>query len=128
MPMATPPVENNWRKRVRVERTGDGANPPPAGFEDREDHRTPCASVQKKAATDYTDLHGQTKPSPRRIRANPCESVAELLGRDLLTRHGHCVLLRDGQQEPPIPNVSVCRGGQLLLADVPVGHFQPCGA
>src|SRR5581483_10713989 len=34
-----------WRKRVRVERTGDGANPPPAGFEDREDHRTPFASV-----------------------------------------------------------------------------------
>jgi len=21
------------------------ANPPPAGFEDREDHRTPCASI-----------------------------------------------------------------------------------
>src|SRR5581483_3289824 len=86
-----------WRKRVRVERTGDGANPPPAGFEDREDHRTPCASVQKKRPRIiriYTDK--QNHP-PRRIRANPCESVAELLGRDLLTRHGHCVLLRDGQ-------------------------------
>src|SRR5579859_6876648 len=34
-----------WRKRVRVERTEDGQNPPPAGFEDRKGHRTPCASV-----------------------------------------------------------------------------------
>ena len=33
-----------WRKRVGVEPTEDGANPPPAGFEDRESHRTPCAS------------------------------------------------------------------------------------
>lgn len=32
---------------MRVERTRDGANPPLAGFEDREDHRTPFASVKK---------------------------------------------------------------------------------
>src|SRR5713226_7802817 len=34
-----------WRKRVGVEPTGDRKNLPPAGFEDREDHRTPCASA-----------------------------------------------------------------------------------
>src|SRR5947209_19988831 len=42
---ATAVIEKNWRKRVRVELTLDGANPPSAGFEDREDHRTPCASM-----------------------------------------------------------------------------------
>ena len=36
-----------WRKRVRVERTRDGAKPPLAGFEDREDHRTPFASAMQ---------------------------------------------------------------------------------
>jgi hypothetical protein len=34
-----------WRKRVRVEHTHDTAKVPRAGFEDREGHRTPCASV-----------------------------------------------------------------------------------
>ena len=38
-------LSNIWRKRVRVERTGDGVDPPPAGFEDREVHRNPCASI-----------------------------------------------------------------------------------
>ncbi len=38
-------LTKNWRKRVRVERTHDLAKRPRAGFEDREDHRTPCASV-----------------------------------------------------------------------------------
>ena len=38
-----------WRKRVGVEPTGDRKNLPPAGFEDREDHRTPCASVMSTA-------------------------------------------------------------------------------
>ena len=38
-------IENHWRKRVRVEHTQDRANLPRAGFEDREDHRIPCASV-----------------------------------------------------------------------------------
>jgi hypothetical protein len=35
---------DKWRKRVGVEPTGDGVDPPPAGFEDRDDHRTACAS------------------------------------------------------------------------------------
>lgn len=30
-----------------VEPTNDRANLPPAGFEDREDHRTPCASEKQ---------------------------------------------------------------------------------
>ena len=34
-----------WRKRVRVERTGDPLGGPPAGFEDRDHHRMTCASV-----------------------------------------------------------------------------------
>ena len=32
---------------MRVERTEDRANLPPAGFEDREDHRTPFASAMQ---------------------------------------------------------------------------------
>src|SRR5581483_2339714 len=52
-----------WRKRVRVERTGDGANPPPAGFEDREDHRTPFASVlwMSTAATIKNPRHARSR-------------------------------------------------------------------
>ncbi len=37
-------MEKHWRKRVRVEHTHDIAKMPRAGFEDREGHRTPCAS------------------------------------------------------------------------------------
>ena len=40
----------DWRKRVRVERTRDIAKMPLAGFEDREDHRTPFASASKSIA------------------------------------------------------------------------------
>ncbi len=36
-----------WRKRVRVEHTHDTAKMPRAGFEDREDHRIPCASAPR---------------------------------------------------------------------------------
>jgi integrase len=46
----------NWRKRVRVERTHDRANLPRAGFEDREDHRTPCASANAAVPVNTTYL------------------------------------------------------------------------
>ena len=38
-------IDNVWRKRVGVEPTIHPAKGRIAGFEDREDHRTPCASV-----------------------------------------------------------------------------------
>src|SRR5437764_523741 len=41
--------EEMWRKRVRVEHTLDTAKVPSAGFEDREDHRIPFASVLKES-------------------------------------------------------------------------------
>ena len=37
-----------WRKRVRVEHTRDTSGAPRTGFEDREDHRTPCASALER--------------------------------------------------------------------------------
>src|SRR5438105_14092759 len=61
------------------------------GFEDRESHRTPCASkrscrlsaisFQKKPAT---DLHGFSRISMNiieEIRDNPCRSVAQVLAQ-----------------------------------------------
>jgi hypothetical protein len=41
----TSDTTTDWRKRVRVEHTRDIAKMPLAGFEDREDHRIPFASV-----------------------------------------------------------------------------------
>src|SRR5579862_6012886 len=38
-------VDKYWRKRVGVEPTDDRRGLPPSGFEDRDDHRTACASV-----------------------------------------------------------------------------------
>jgi hypothetical protein len=45
---------------VRVERTSDRTNLPLAGFEDREDHRTPFASaMQPVRGASSTRAHGQ---------------------------------------------------------------------
>jgi hypothetical protein len=54
-----------WRKRVRVERTIDRTNLPIAGFEDREDHRTPFASV----SGDYKRTKASRQPRPAQIGA-----------------------------------------------------------
>ena len=47
-----------------VEPTGDGVNPPSAGFEDRDDHRTACASVVGMQAYRVPQdlLHNPTSP------------------------------------------------------------------
>ncbi len=47
-----------WRKRVGVEPTIHPAKGRIAGFEDREDHRTPCASVYMKPTLDAGSYHG----------------------------------------------------------------------
>ena len=48
-----------WRKRVGVEPTIHPAKGRIAGFEDREDHRTPCASTSRHR-NDITSLNYQT--------------------------------------------------------------------
>jgi len=57
----------SWRKRVRVEHTRDTSGAPRTGFEDREDHRTPCASacVPMIAATEssHSDSWQAENPS-----------------------------------------------------------------
>jgi len=50
------PARELWRKRVGVEPTRAGVDPTHTGFEDRDDHRTTCASASDFAET---NLRGQ---------------------------------------------------------------------
>src|SRR5437660_5042410 len=52
-----------WRKRVGVEPTIHPAKGRIAGLEDREDHRTPCASVDLDE-NDNTRVNEQSRPAP----------------------------------------------------------------
>ena len=52
-----------WRKRVGVEPTIHPAKGRIAGFEDREDHRTPCASICLEA-NDNTEVKLQLQCGP----------------------------------------------------------------
>src|SRR5260370_30673898 len=61
-----------WRKRVGVEPTIHPAKGRIAGFEDREDHRTPCASVAiigvPRRAINFCGMRRRpgTLPNPKR--------------------------------------------------------------
>ena len=56
---------------MRVERTRDAARAPLAGFEDREDHRTPFASASKSTAPPRVAIARTALPKEQR-QEEPC--------------------------------------------------------